>query len=81
MKKRLMLLASLFMLAGCVHISVSTEDKATVTFKDGTITSDTLYKELKDLYGAEKIMEFRKAVLNYYEEIVKECNSLFFALY
>ena len=57
MKKRLMLLASLFMLAGCVHISVSTEDKATVTFKDGTITSDTLYKELKDLYGAEKIME------------------------
>ena len=31
--------------------------------------------------NAEKIMEFRKAVLNYYEDIIKECNSLFFALY
>ena len=31
--------------------------------------------------NAEKIIEFRKAVLNYYEDIIKECNSLFFALY
>lgn len=31
--------------------------------------------------NAEKIMEYRKIVLNYYEDIVKECNSLFFALF
>lgn len=31
--------------------------------------------------NAEKIVEFRKTVLNYYEDIIKECNSLFFALF
>jgi len=31
--------------------------------------------------NAEKIMEFRKTVFNYYEDIIKECNSLFFALF
>lgn len=33
------------------------------------------------LTNMEKILEYRKTIENYYSQIIKECNSLFFALY
>ncbi|MBR2138319.1 MAG: peptidylprolyl isomerase [Bacilli bacterium] len=56
MKKGLLLVACVFLLAGCGHVSLTSGENAAVTFKDGGISSDTLYKELKEMYGAEKVM-------------------------
>ena len=56
MKKTFLLLLSLFLLAGCKDIKLTNGENALVTFKEGGISSDELYQELKETYGAEKLM-------------------------
>lgn len=56
MKKTFLLLLSLFLLAGCKDVKLTNGENALVTFKEGGISSDELYQELKETYGAEKLM-------------------------
>lgn len=56
MKKIFLLLLSLFLLAGCKDVKLTNGENALVTFKEGGISSDELYQELKETYGAEKLM-------------------------
>ena len=56
MKKIFLLLLSLFLLAGCKDVKLTNGKNALVTFKEGGISSDELYQELKETYGAEKLM-------------------------
>lgn len=57
MKKTFLLLLSLFLLAGCKDVKLTNGENALVTFKEGGISSDELYQELKETYGAEKLMK------------------------
>ena len=56
MKKTFLLILSLFLLAGCKDVKLTNGENALVTFKEGGISSDELYQELKETYGAEKLM-------------------------
>ncbi len=58
MKKKLLLGAlCLLLVTGCKDVKLDNGEKAIVTFENGGISVDELYKELKESYGAEKIMD------------------------
>lgn len=56
MKKTILALACVFLLAGCKDVKLANGENAVVTFKEGGISSEELYNVLKSSYGAEKIM-------------------------
>ena len=57
MKKKLFfVLACVFLLAGCNNVKLTNGENAVVTFTEGGISSDELYKSLKESYGAERLM-------------------------
>lgn len=56
MKKTILVLACVLLLAGCKDVKLANGENAIVTFKEGGISSDELYKSLKSAYGAEKLM-------------------------
>ena len=57
MKKKLFfVLACVFLLAGCNNVKLTNGENAVVTFTEGGISSDELYKNLKESYGAERLM-------------------------
>lgn len=56
-KKLLVVFCALLLLSGCKDVKLKDGENAIVTFKEGGISSNDLYKELKDTYGAEKIMD------------------------
>ncbi len=55
-KKLLIVFCTLFLITGCGDVKLKNGENAVVTFKEGAISSDELYKDLKESYGAEKIM-------------------------
>lgn len=59
MKKILLILGiSLFVLTGCGSVKLSSGENAIVTFKDNAgISSDDLYAELKEDYGASRLID------------------------
>ena len=56
MKKTILVLASILLLTGC-STKLSNGENAVVTFKEGGISSNDLYKVLKDNYGAKYLMD------------------------
>ena len=56
MKKTILVLASILLLTGC-STKLSNGENAIVTFKEGGISSNDLYKVLKDNYGAKYLMD------------------------
>ena len=57
MKKKIFLvLACVFLLAGCNGVKLTNGKTAVVTFNEGGISSEELYQSLKEAYGAEKLM-------------------------
>ena len=54
-KKILILVVCLLLVAGCKDVKLKNGENAVVTFEEGGISSDDLYKELKNLYGAETV--------------------------
>ena len=57
MKKLLLIIACLFLLVGCGHVKLKNGENAVVTFEGvDAISSDDLYKELKNANGASTIM-------------------------
>ncbi len=57
MKKKIFLvLACVFLLAGCNGVKLTNGENAVVTFNEGGVSSEELYKSLKEAYGAEKLM-------------------------
>ena len=58
MKKKLLLgTLCLLLVTGCKDVKLDNGENAVVTFKEGGISVNELYKELKESYGAEKIMD------------------------
>lgn len=58
MKKKLLLgLVTVLLITGCKDVKLSNGENAIVTFNEGGISSDDLYKELKNTYGAEKLVD------------------------
>ena len=55
-KKVFLVLACIFLLAGCNGVKLTNGENAVVTFNEGGISSEELYKSLKKSYGAEKLM-------------------------
>ena len=57
MKKKLLLsLCVLLLLCGCKNAKLKDGDTALVTFNENeTISTDTLYQEMKSIYGAETL--------------------------
>lgn len=55
MKKAILVLACLFLLAGCSNVKLTNGENALVTFEEGGISSDELYETLKETYGAETV--------------------------
>ena len=55
-KKVFLVLACVFLLAGCNGVKLTNGENAVVTFNEGGISSEELYKSLKKSYGAEKLM-------------------------
>lgn len=55
-KKILFVIACVFLLAGCNNVKLTNGENAVVTFTEGGISSDELYKSLKESYGAERLM-------------------------
>ena len=55
-KKIFFVLACVFLLAGCNNVKLTNGENAVVTFTEGGISSDELYKSLKESYGAERLM-------------------------
>ena len=53
-KKIFFVLACVFLLAGCNNVKLTNGENAVVTFTEGGISSDELYKSLKESYGAER---------------------------
>ena len=74
MKKLLLIVACLFLLAGCGHVKLSNGENAIVTLEGvDDISSDDLYKELKDANGASTIMNLiDKRILNKLYETTSE---------
>lgn len=56
MKKTFLVLASILLLTGC-SVKLSNGENAVVTFKESGISSNDLYKVLKDNYGAKYLMD------------------------
>ena len=64
MKKKLLIaFCTLLLITGCRDVKLKDGENAVVTFKNGGISSDQLYKTLKDAYGAEKIMDLMDTYL------------------
>ena len=57
MKKLFIGLVCLLLICGCKDVKLSNGENAVVTFKDGGISSDQLYKSLKEQYGASAIVD------------------------
>ena len=57
MKKVLVSLMCLLLITGCKDVKLENGENAVVTFKEGGVSSQELYEELKSSYGAEKIMD------------------------
>src|SRR5574344_1982461 len=58
MKKKILLtLVCLLLITGCKDVKLKDGENALVTFKEGGISSNDLYIELKNTYGAEKLMD------------------------
>lgn len=55
-KKTFLVLACVFLLAGCNSVKLTNGENAVVTFNEGGISSEELYQSLKESYGAEKLM-------------------------
>ena len=55
MKKILIVLVCLLLLAGCKDVKLDNGESAVVTFKKGGISSGDLYEQLKKLHGGEAI--------------------------
>lgn len=55
-KKVFLVLACVFLLAGCNNVKLTNGENAVVTFTEGGISSDELYNSLKETYGAERLM-------------------------
>ena len=57
MKKKLLIgLVCLLLVCGCGDVKLKDGENAVVTFKEGGISSDDLYKQLKSLYGGEQVV-------------------------
>ena len=64
MKKKLLLgTLCLLLVAGCKDVKLNNGENAVVTFKEGGISAAELYNELKDSYGASKLMDLIDAKL------------------
>lgn len=77
MKKNLKLficLALLFGVTGCKSVKLDNGENAIVTFKEGGISANDLYKEMKSTYGAEKVMNLIDSYLldKLYDETSEE---------
>lgn len=72
MKKTFLVLASILLLTGC-SVKLSNGENAVVTFKEGGISSNDLYKVLKDNYGAKYLMDLIDSKL--LKELYKPDNS------
>ena len=72
MKKTFLVLASILLLTGC-SVKLSNGENAVVTFKEGGISSNDLYKVLKDNYGAKYLMDLIDSKL--LKELYKTDNS------
>lgn len=57
MKKIILVLFCLLLVTGCKSVKLENGENAIVTFEEGGISSDELYKVLKSTYGAEKIFD------------------------
>ena len=55
MKKFLLIAACLLLVTGCKEVKLENGENAIITFKDGGISSDDFYKELKSQYGEQMI--------------------------
>lgn len=78
MKKLLLILCSILLITGCKDVKLKDGENAIVTFKEGGISSNDLYLELKNTYGAEKIMDLMDAYLlkTMYEDTQDEKNYI-----
>lgn len=57
-KKFLLVLCCLVLITGCGNVKLKNGENAAVTFKDDEgISSDTLYNELKKVYGSETLID------------------------
>ena len=77
MKKTLLVIACLFLLAGCGHVKLKNGENAIVTLEGvDDISSDDLYKELKNANGASTIMNLiDKRILNKLYKTTSEENK------
>lgn len=57
MKKVLIGLICLTLICGCKDVKLTNGENAIVTFKEGGISSDDLYKELKNQYGGQAVTD------------------------
>ena len=56
MKKFIVILACLLLITGCKDVKLDNGENAVVTFKEGGISAQDLYNELKSLYGGQTIV-------------------------
>ena len=57
MKKKILIgFVCLLLITGCKDVKLKDGENAVVTFEEGGISSDDLYKELKELYGGSTIV-------------------------
>lgn len=57
MKKLLIGFVCLFLICGCGHVKLTNGENAVVTFNEGGISSEELYKELKSRYGSSVLTD------------------------
>lgn len=57
MKKTLLVAICIILLTGCKSVKLDNGENAIVTFKEGGISAQELYDELKDAYGATKVVD------------------------
>lgn len=77
-KKILLVLASVLLLAGCKEVKLDNGENAIVTFKEGGISANDLYEDLKSTYGAQKVMDLIDTYLldKLYDETTDEKNYI-----